>query len=242
MAGLENKSRHVNTSSRLPINSSQHLQERLAEAARYALLRRLAPVLRHNMAGALQPLSMMATMLEKRLQKPDLDVALLARNSNQLNILAREATSSCMGMMSWLTPKPGDLVTLAAGIEDVASLVATELSFKGFNIVNETSDVQAMLPRSLTRNVLMSALLALTDATVVPATVTLSARLQGDEVVLAISLQLLHGELSPAGVLSYRKLEWTDVEALAAVEQVVMAHTADRIELRCPVVVETAVF
>ncbi len=207
----------------------------MAEAARYALLRRLAPVLRHNMAGALQPLSMMSTMLEKRLQKLDPDLAALSRNSSQLNTLAREASSACMNLMTWLAPKTSDLVTVAAGIEDAAGLVMTELSFKGFTVVNQIGDVPGELPRSLMRNVFMAALLALTDGTTAPASVVLAAQLVGSELVLTISIQPVQGELLPGGTPSYRNLEWEDVQALAEVESVRLIHTADSVELRCPV-------
>ena len=51
------------------------LEERLAEAATYALLRRLTPALRHHMVGALQPLGMVAAMLERRSQVAAPDMA-----------------------------------------------------------------------------------------------------------------------------------------------------------------------
>ena len=35
------------------MSNTNRLKERLAEAARYALLRRLAPAIRHSMGGAL---------------------------------------------------------------------------------------------------------------------------------------------------------------------------------------------
>ena len=200
-------------------------------------------MLRHNMAGALQPLIMVTTMLEKRLQKPDPDLAALARNSSQLNTLAREAATSCMDLMTWLAPKVSDLVTVVAGIKDAVGLVQTELSFKGFTVVNPIGDVPGELPRSLTRNVFMAALMALTDRAAAPANVVLSAQLAGNELVLTISIQPVQGELLPGGVPSYRNLEWEDVEALAELESVRLIRTADRVELHCPValVAEAAV-
>ena len=47
------------------MSNTNRLKERLAEAARYALLRRLAPAIRHSMGGALQPISMVVALLEK---------------------------------------------------------------------------------------------------------------------------------------------------------------------------------
>ena len=187
------------------------------------------------MAGALQPLIMVTTMVEKRLQKPDPDLAALAKNSSQLNTLARESATSCMDLMTWLAPKVSHLVTVSAGIDDAVGLVQTELSFKGFTVVNHIGDVTGELPRSLTRNVFMAALMALTDRAAAPANVVLAAQLTGGELVLTISIQPLQGELLPGGVPSYRNLEWEDVEALAEVESVRLIHTADQVELHCPV-------
>lgn len=192
------------------------------------------------MAGALQPLSMMSTMLEKRLQKPDPDFAALARNSSQLTALARDASSACMGLMTWLAPKTLDMVTIVAGIEDAAGLVMTELSFKGFTVVNEVGEVPAELPLSLMRNVFMAALLALTDAAAAPANVVLSAQLLSGELLLGISIQPVEGEMLPGGTPAYRNLDWEDVQALAEVESVGLKHSSDSVELRCPVTLTAA--
>ena len=62
---------YFQSSQPLPPACGNSALARLAEGPRYALLRRLAPAIRHDMAGSLQPISMVAAMLEKRLQKPD---------------------------------------------------------------------------------------------------------------------------------------------------------------------------
>ena len=144
-----------------------------------------------------------------------------------------------MGLMTWLSPNTSDLVTLAAGIEEAVGLVMNELMFKGFTVVNQTRDVQTNLPRSLTRNVFVAALMALTDTATAPANVVLAAQLADSDLVITISIQPLQGELLPGGNVSYRNIEWEDVQALADVESVRIVHTADRAELHCPVTVAT---
>jgi len=226
--------------------SALHSKERLAEAAGYALLMRLAPMLRHNMAGALQPLTMMATIIEKRLQNPSPDLGALASKSRELKTQARDASSACMALLTWLSPDTCDLLAVAAGVEDATELVMAELSFKGFTVVNKIGALQAELPRKLTRTVYMAALLTLTDAATAPANVVLEAQLIDSELVLTISLQLapaavpgelvpgalVPGELVPGALAAYRNLEWEDVRALAAIESIALMHTADRVELR----------
>ncbi len=212
----------------------EHQNQRLAESARYALLRRLAPALRHNMAGALQPLTMMSILLEKRLQNPAPDLSAVAKNSSQLNKASGEASKACMDVMTWLAPSASDFTSVTKAIEDATKLVTTELSFKGLTVVNDTAGLQVELSRSLTRNVFMAALMALTDAATTPADVVIQARLDAGTLVLTISLQPVSGELYGTSSVesSYRKLDWDDVRMLAEVESVQLTHTADKAQLR----------
>ena len=187
------------------------------------------------MAGVLQPLSMMSAMFERHLRKSDPDLSAISLKSGQMNILVREASTHCLDLMSWLAPKPNELIMVATGIEDAVGLVRTELLFKGFTVVNQTGDVQAMLPRSVAQNVFLAALMALTDTAVAPANVVLEAQLLDNELVIKISIQPGQGEVLPGGAPAYRNLEWEDVQALADFESVRIVQTTDRVELHCPV-------
>ena len=209
---------------------------RLAESARYALLRRLAPAIRHDMAGALQPISMVAAMLEKRLQKPAPDLLALAKNVNTVNALAREASLSCMALMNWLSPKPDEFALVYTGVADATALVTTDLSFKGFTLVNQTETVDAAVTVrvSVLRGLFMAALLAMTDSHTGPARVLLGADVQSDKLVLGITLEPTEGELLAGTPPVYRSLDWDDVQALAAAESAVVVRTPGCVELRCP--------
>ena len=213
-----------------------YLNQRLAESARYALLRRLSPALRHNMAGALQPLNMMSILLEKRLQNPSPDLAAVVKNSHQLSKASIEASKACMDVVTWLAPSTSDFVSVAQAIEDTTKLVATELSFRGLTIVNKAADLPAELSRSLTRNVFMAALVALTDATSSPANVVVQARLDAGTLVLTILLESVAQDSSSVFITSggeppYRRLDWADAKVLAEVESVQFTHAAGKVEL-----------
>ena len=207
------------------------LKDRLAEAARYALLRRLAPAIRHNMAGALQPVAMIATMLEKRLHKPEPDFVALAKNSNDINTLSREAAATCMDLMTWLAPKEIDKVSLGDGVADSVGLLVTELSFRGFTVVNETTGMLAPVARGLLRNAFMASLVALTDASKSPANVVITAHEDAAGVRLVLSIVAINGEPTANTSHAYRALQWADVEALVEGEPVTLTHTAERAEL-----------
>lgn len=203
------------------------------ESARYALLRRLAPALRHNMAGSLQPVSMIAAMLEKRLLAPAPDLAAIAKNSHAIGTLSREAAAACMDLMTWLAPKEQALVAVGTGVADSVSLLVTELSFRGFSVRNETGEVPGQVLRSALRNVFMAGLVALTDAAKAPAEVLLTAHIDGEDMVLAISLLATEGEtMSTGSSPAYRNLHWSDVQALADAEAVGLEYSPGRLELR----------
>ena len=215
-------------------SNSDLLNERLAEAARYALLRRLAPALRHDMAGVLQPVSMMAAILEKRLQKPEPDLLALAKNTSAIHALAREAATSCMRLMTWIAPLDDAPVPVHTGVAQTLELVATALSFQGFNLVNEIHDLGASLPLSLFRGVYLASLLALTDACSAPAQVLLRAELSGAALLLSMTVYPLDGDQpSSTPAAGYRSLLWDDVQALAAPQGVELTHGASAVQLRC---------
>lgn len=215
------------------LQNDQALSPAQLEAARYALLRRLAPALRHNMAGALQPVSMIAAMLEKRLAAPTPDIAAIAKNTSAISTLSREAAAACMDLMTWLAPKENALVAVSTGVADAVSLLVTELSFRGFSVRNELGDMPGLVLCNVLRSVFMAGLIALTDAAKAPADVVLTAHIDGRDMVLAISLIATTGEVMSIGNSpAYRNLQWPDVQALADAESVGLSYSASRVELR----------
>jgi hypothetical protein len=204
------------------------------EAAHYALLRRLAPVIRHNMAGTLQPIAMVAAMLERRLQKPDPDPEALLKNARDIVALSKEAAASCVDQMGWLAPKDKRLVQADAGIAECVGMVVTQLSFRGFTVADNSGGITAQLPQSALRNVLTASLIGLTDAAAAPGKVLVGAGFADG--ILSIHIELKVPEtpeaLRVADKPPYRLLEWDDVQALARQESVHLSRGDNRITLR----------
>ena len=214
------------------MSNTNRLKERLAEAARYALLRRLAPAIRHSMAGALQPISMVVALLEKRLQAPVPDLVVLGKNCSSIKTLSLEAASTCMGLMTWLAPNDNERVRINKGIADSVELLTAEISFRGFDLVNETASVDAEVPQSILRSVFVASLIALIDAAQSPGKVLLTARVVDGEVLLVIAIAAFDGESAPASLLAYRELDWDDVQSLAAAEGVSLERADNLVKLR----------
>lgn len=203
---------------------------RLTEAARYALLRRLAPVIRHDMAGSLQPIAMVAGMLERRLQKPDADLEAVLKNARDIVELCKGAAASGVNLMGWFAPKDDPLVAIDTGIAECLGMLATELSFKGFSIVNKTAGLDGELPLSALRNAFTAAVIALTDAAAGPRTVVVEAEPLNGGLSIRISLKNTQVSSSfPAGK-PYRRIEWNDVEALAG-DSARLSHAENQVVL-----------
>lgn len=217
--------------------------QRNAEASRYALLRRLAPAIRHQMAGSFQPVTMMAAIIEKRLLTASPDMSALAKTSNDVRTLATAATRSSLDLMGWVAPDPEARVRVDKGILDALHLVATELSFRGFKFVNQTEGLATEVALHQVRGVFVAAVLALTDAAASPATMLLTAAPAGKDMVVTVALSpvepaavaIAPSEEFHVGLATYRKIEWDDVEAIATADGVALKHAATTVELRLPI-------
>lgn len=203
------------------------LNERLAEAARYALMRRLLPAIRHNIAGSLQPVGMLAAMLERRMKAVAPDLVQLGKSSQSLNTLSREAAATSLNLMTWLVPRDNDLVDVRSAVEESLGLMTTELSFRGFSVANETADVQMELPRGMLRSVFTASLIALTDRVEGAANVVVTAGMTDSQMHLKIALEAgVSPELLVQGerIQTYRSLGWDDVQARAEAAGVSLSH------------------
>ena len=223
--------------------SSIDLEHR-AEAARYALLRRLAPAMRHDMAGGFQPVMMLAAIVEKRLLAATPDLPTLVKSSHEMRALAIAATHSSLDLIGWMGHDKGACVGLGQGIKDALHLVATEFSFKGFKFVNQTEGVTTEVGRDHLRGVFVAALLALTDAAAAStANILLTAARDGQDVLVSISLTdvvATSGAIAPheeflIGLAAYRNIDWDDVQAIADADGLSVIHESGRVKLHLPI-------
>ena len=202
------------------------LQERLAEAASYAVLRRIAPVLRHDVAGFMQPVGMLMMVLQRRIQMPEPDLQAITKNVASVSALTKEATVGCMNAMGWMASRDDSGVSLRHSVDEAAKLLSIELSASGLEITNAVSDDALTVPQSFFRGVLMGALLAFCDQRTPGSILRVSVEAgaesgSGDDVRLM--LHMLPGDAaasaasaaSPATDRKPRSIDWHDVEAMA---------------------------
>lgn len=210
----------------------------LEEAARYALLRRLTPTLRHHLVGEFQPIGMIAAMVDRRLQAEQPNLVSLRENSASLGKLSRAAANNCMNIMTWVAPKGADSVALDEGVQECLGLLSTEFRFKGLVIVNEVrppkldGEARLTVPLSALRSVLPAALLALSDETHSAADLHVAAEpSQGAGVQITLSRRPADRPAENGGNAEYRAITWRDVEVLAHAESVAYARIEDGVQL-----------
>jgi hypothetical protein len=196
----------------------------LAEAARYTLLRRLAPSMRHHLVVNLQPIGMIYEVMDRRLRAADPDLAEVHDSAHKINGFAKAALSSCLDVVTWLAPEEDALTTAADGVRECLGLLATSLTFRGYALRNQIPEVPGEVRRAAIRNVLTAALIHVTDQSPPPADLLLSAEPTGEALVLVLTLRPTDGDRGFAPEPAYRALEWGDVEALAAAESVTLVR------------------
>jgi hypothetical protein len=197
------------------------MNDRLAEAACYAVLRRLIPVLRHDVAGAMQPVRMLLMVLERRVQTPEPDLQAITKNVTSLNTLTKQGTTQCINALEWIGSSQDEHVSLRSGVDEAIKLLAMELSAHGLELVNGITDDSATAPQSFLRSVFMGALLAFCDQRSVGATlqVTFEAATHSHQSgLLHLRMLLDDAQKAPASldiVRKYRMIGWADVQAMA---------------------------
>ncbi|MDP3760862.1 MAG: hypothetical protein Q8R01_10150 [Ramlibacter sp.] len=209
----------------------------LAEAARYALLRRLAPSMRHHLVVNLQPIGMIYEVMDRRLRAAEPDLAEVHDSAHKINGFARAALTSCLDVVTWLAPDEDLTTTAAEGVRECLGLLTTSLTFRGYALRNEAEAVAGDVRRSAIRNVLTASLINITDENPAPADIVLGTQAQREALVLTLTLRPSAGEQGFSPEPAYRPIEWSDVEALAAAESVsVSREGGQRLRISIPLV------
>lgn len=206
-----------------------------AEAARYSVLRRLAPALKHDMVVNLQAVAMMAEVLNARLERGQSNPNELQKSVSKINRLAREAVLTCLDVAAWIEPGEDEGIRLRHGVEECVGLLSGNFNFRGFSIRNDVPDVDFEVSREALRNLLSACLLTLTDTAANPAEVLVKAEVSAGYAVLTVHCETCEADpdaMPFAG--TYRQLDWSDVQALAVAESVELFRTTDQIVMRIP--------
>ena len=211
-----------------PLDSAD---ERWAEAARHAVLGRVQPGLQHDVAGAMHPMLMMLAVLERRVQKPEPDLAAITQGVLLLSASVKKATADCISALAWANSSPDPRVSLRDGVDQAAKLLALDMSENALTVVNGVADDSATAPQSLMRSVFVGALLAFCDQHAAGGAleVTFHEAAADSPHAGRLQLRLLPGDVvkpppCPDGARKLRMIGWPDVQAMAGSCGVEMAQ------------------
>jgi len=205
-----------------------------AEAARYALLRRLAPSMRHHLVVHLQPIGMVYEIMERRLRSPDPNLAEVHEGAHKINSYARAALASCLDVITWLAPEDPARVAPGVALAECFSLVQTSFNFRGYSIDGDIASIAGEVRRAAFRNAVTGALVYLSDNHPAPALISVTAQSGAEALEMTLSLAPRDGDAGFATAPTYRPLTWADVQALAAPESVNAAIDGATVRLSLP--------
>jgi len=206
-----------------------------AEAARYGVLRRLGPALKHDMVVNLQAIAMMAEVMNARMDRGSPDPAEFHASISKLNRLARDAVANCLKVAAWLVPGEDEGIKLGDGVDECVALLASNFNFRGFTVNAQCTDASFQVSRVVLRNLLIASLITLTDAAAGPSHVEVKAEVDGTTAQVSVRVTPREDEFDGLPYeASYRQLDWADVQALAVAEGVDLVRGDDHISLRLP--------
>ena len=231
----------LSTPSNLQDLSADYLTQRLAEAARYAVLERLMPILRHDVAGAMQAPRMMLMVMQKRLQAPQPDLQAIAQNVATIGTLTQQATLRCMAALAWMAPSDDINIALRSSVDKAAAWLAMELSGHALVLVNGIQDEAVTAPQTFFRSIFLGALLAFCDQHAGGGNLQITYKPAAAGSGLSGQLQLLlladtGGKLPvvQGTTPKLRLIGWSDVQAMAQSSGVHMARGDGWLTLQLP--------
>lgn len=214
----------------------------LANAARQAVLRRIAPALKHDMVVHLQAVSMMAEMLNARVERGAVNTADLQSSISKLNRLARDAVAACLQVMGWIEGGDDDRVELQHGVHECVALLSASLNFRGFSLVDEVGPTDFEVRRNALRTLLCGSLLALADSAASPCELVVRSDGPGSlRVHCRPRTEQPLAPIPPASGMGPRpQIDWAEVQALATTECVELQRSGDHIRIQLPRAVVTS--
>jgi hypothetical protein len=217
-----------------PVLARPAAQDAVVEAARYALLRRLAPSMRHHLVVNLQPIGMVYEIMDRRLRAPEPNLADVQEGAHKINSYARAALASCIDVVTWLSPDDSALTTAADGVRECLALVATSFTFRGFSLRSDVGEVSGQVERAAFRNVVTGALVHLSDEHSPPAEITIAAQAAPDGLLMTLTARRTQGNPGFATAPSYRPITRDDLEALARADGVQVRREGPALSLTLP--------
>ena len=203
-----------------------------ADAVRYAIVKRLAPGLRHALMGDLQAVQMSAQLAARLVPVSAADPTRLIEKLNALPRLCAELLLSSNAIFAWLHPDPHATTTVAEGVKQCTELFAEDRLLREIVIVGDLQVPEARVPEAAFRELGMVALLMLADAGAATIDIDIVAQAQAGDLVVTLRTRPADREPTIASPDGHRAFAWRDVEVLADAHHVASSREANGMSLR----------
>lgn len=190
-----------------------------ADAIRYAVLRKIAPGLRHVMMGELQSIQLAAD-LATRLLRPGADIAKARDNVVQIPAQCAIAVNTCRAVIAWMRPEEDATIAIGDGLARSIKVATDDWFLRGLELRSDVEDASARVRPDALQELVVTALLVLADRFAQPADLQVSARASERYVDVTLNGKTAARAASFPPASQYRLLAWTDLAVLAAVHDV----------------------
>jgi hypothetical protein len=189
------------------------------DAIRYAVLRKLAPGLRHALMWELQAIQLSAEFAA-RVLRAGVDVAAAHDSLGRIPHQCSDAVRTGRSLIEWLQPERGASVSVGECVRQCLRLAGEDWFLRGIEATADVPDADIQVSKAALQEVLVTALLVLTYMYNQCADLHVSVRTAQDHVDVVVRARTAERSTSIPPTLPYRKLGWADLKLLADVHSV----------------------
>lgn len=203
-----------------------------ADAARYNIMWRLVPSVNHKLAGSMQPITMLAGMLARHLQRAQPDPHVLIKLAADMQQTCKAAVTTRADVLAWFQPSESQRVSVEIEVAHCTSMLTAEFAIQGCSIDNQVASQPTNLQQAHVRTLFTAALFAILDNAPGPVAVqvrALPASSHRTTIVLSWT-DMAASELRPLRDASHA-IKWDDVQAIADQMGVPVRCTANQCDM-----------
>ncbi|HEY2969764.1 MAG TPA: hypothetical protein VGK75_15540 [Casimicrobiaceae bacterium] len=193
--------------------------EATADGIRYAVLRRLAPGIRHSLMGELQAIQFLAELAARQLQAST-DPAKVADGLSHIIAQTRSTVGSCRSIVEWLRPDAGATTAVGEGVAQCLKLAGDDWPLRGVEATTKLQATDVLVDKAALRELLTASLIALTDMHPGTLDIDVQSAADGDDVELKLHARAADRRSSLPPAEHERRFTWADVQMLAKVHGV----------------------
>jgi len=206
-------------------------EDMTTDAIRYAVLRRLAPGIRHSLMGELQAIQFLAELASRQLQIAA-DTAKVQDGLSHIIAQTRNTVISCRSIVEWLRPESGATIVLREGVEQCLKLAGDDWPLRGIEATTALDAADALVDKAALRELFIASLIALTDMNPGTLDIEVQSGADGEDIELKLQAHAAarRSSMPPSG--HGRTFTWADVQMLAKAHEVACACRGQGATLR----------